>query len=141
MSHIESIPRDWEVQDESKLVEDRHSQIAYSLIGFNQEITKKESFDPGGLRRAKLLVDHPLVSDSVEVKIAGTTTLDYFKKGHHKGKNIAKLIDLLGWERSECVYIGDQLYKGGNDEDVIGVIETREVKNPSETEAVLKEIL
>ena len=41
-----------------------------------------------------------------------------------KGANVQKIIDLMGWDKDECIYFGDGLYPGGNDEAVIGVIET-----------------
>lgn len=141
MSHIESLPRDWEVQDENDLISDRGSQIAYSLIGHNEDLDKKEAFDSNGERRRVLLEEHPLVSNTVEVRIGGTTTLDYIKKGRDKGFNVARLLEQKGWNKNECLYIGDALFPGGNDEAVVGVIDTQSVADPTETEKVIKEIL
>lgn len=140
-THIESLPRDWAVRDENDLLSDRGAQIAYSLIGHNEDIDKKEAFDPKGEKRKALLEEFPLESDTIEVKIGGTTTFDYIKKGFHKGVNVQHLIDHEGWNSAECLYVGDALFPGGNDEAVIGVIDTRAVKGPRETQDVIKEIL
>jgi HAD superfamily hydrolase (TIGR01484 family) len=140
-AHIRSIPRDWPVNDEDDLVEDRGAQISYSLLGHHEDISKKEAFDPGGKKRSALLVAHPFVSGTVSVKIGGTTCLDYFEKGKDKGHNVARLIETQGWKKEECVYVGDALYPGGNDEAVIGVIDTHPVKDPGETLAFIATVL
>ncbi len=138
--HIESLQRDWEVPDENDLVEYRGCQLSYSIYGHHAPYEEKEAFDPDQKKRRALLAASPLHSSNIEVKIAGTTTLDYFKKGMNKGANITRLIDELGWDKHDCVYIGDALFPGGNDESVVGVIETRAVNNPDDTYALLTRI-
>lgn len=140
MDHIALLPH-LPVKDENDLVHDRGSQIAYSFIGHHEDIEKKEAFDPGGKKRAAVLAEHPLISNAVEVKIGGTTTLDYIRKGRDKGFNVRRLIKLQRWKKDESVYIGDALFPGGNDEAVIGVIDTISVKNPEETLQKVNEIL
>jgi len=133
MNHISSLPRTWEVPDENDLLENRGCQISYSIYGHHAPVEEKEKFDPDQAKRKKLLETCPLVSDSVEVKIAGTTTLDYTRKGRHKGYNVTRLIEHLGWDKDTCLYFGDSLFPGGNDETVIGVIKTESVKDPEDT--------
>lgn len=137
LQHIESLPRDWEVPDEYDLIEDRGCQITYSLYGMHAPVEDKERFDPDQSLRKRLLAEHPLESETIEVKIAGTTGLDYFKKGRNKGYNIARLIGHKSWDKAECCYFGDMLFPGGNDESVIGVIDTVEVESPTDTLAHL----
>lgn len=132
-SHINSIPRTWAVSDERDLVQDRGCQISYSLLGHNEVLEKKEAFDPKGEVRKQLLTDFPFVSDTLDVKIGGTTCFDYTAKGKHKGFYVDLLIKQLGWEKSDCLYFGDMLFPGGNDESVIGVIPTQAVANPEDT--------
>lgn len=133
MSHISKLNRTWEVPDETDLLENRGCQISYSIYGHHAPVEEKEQFDPDQSKRKKLLKENPLVSDSVEVKIAGTTTLDYTRKGRHKGYYVAQLIKHLGWNKDECLYFGDMLFEGGNDEKVIGVIDTQSVTDPFDT--------
>lgn len=75
----------------------------------------------------------------MEVQIGGSTCLDYFKKGLNKGANVKKLIEALGWNKDECVYFGDALFPGGNDETVVGIIDTVKVADEVDTAAKLKE--
>lgn len=132
-AHIETIPRTWEVTDEADLVQDRKCQVSYSLLGHNEVLEKKEAFDPESSKRKELLSKYPFVSAELEVRIGGTTCLDYTKVGRHKGYYVAQLIERMGWSKDECAYYGDMLFEGGNDESVIGVIETVSVDNPKET--------
>jgi len=139
--HIASIPRTWEVTDERDLIEDRGSQISYSLLGHHEDVSKKEKFDPKGDMRKRILSKHPLDSDTIQVVIGGTTCFDYIRRGRHKGYNVSRLIEENRWNKDACVYVGDALFKGGNDETVIGVIDTKQVASPVETLAFVNEIL
>ena len=132
-AHIHSIPRTWSVTDANDLVQDRGCQISYSLLGHSEDLVKKEAFDPHGEVRKQLLQTYPFVSDTLDVKIGGTTCLDYTVKGKHKGFYVNRLVTQLQWNRDECVYFGDMLFPGGNDESVIGVIRTHAVLHPQDT--------
>ena len=134
-THIQSILENNSSQDK---VQNRGSQVAFSLIGHNTDLFLKKSFDPDGVSRKELLKVHPFESKTIEVRIAGTTCLDYTHKEYTKGKNIGRLIKKLGWKRTECVYFGDALFGGGNDETVKGVINTVEVKDPDDLLVKLK---
>jgi phosphomannomutase len=126
------------VKDENDLVEDRGSQISYSLIGHHEDVSKKEAFDPGAKKRLAILEKHEADVDNLrtigaDVRPGGTTTFDFTVAGKHKGFNITRLIKHEGWGKDECVYVGDALFPGGNDETVIGVIATQPVKDANET--------
>lgn len=138
--HIERLKSQHElkVNNESDLVEHRGAQISYSLIGHHEEVAKKKLCDPDRSLRLKLLSLEPLDHDEVEVKIGGTTCFDYFPKGRHKGFNVKRLIEHRGWNADECIYFGDALVPGGNDEAVIGVIETFPVLNHLHTYEILQ---
>lgn len=134
------------VKDENDLVEDRGSQISYSLIGHNEDVAKKEAFDPGAKKRLKILAEHEadvnrLRTIEVDVRPGGTTTFDFTMGGKHKGFNITRLIEHETWIKDECVYVGDALFPGGNDETAIGVIPTRPVKDLNETFKFVAEML
>jgi HAD superfamily hydrolase (TIGR01484 family) len=126
-------------KDENDLIEDRGSQITLSFIGHNADIEKKRVFDRGGLWRQGVLNTIPFKSELLEVRVAGTTCLDYTNKGFTKGQSILKFIIQKDWNRDECIYFGDALFKGGNDESVKGIIKTVEVENPQDLILKLKE--
>ena len=126
------------VRDENDIVEDRDSQIAYSLIGHHEERQKKDAFDPKHEKRSGLLADlsndvEVLRKAGVEVRIGGTTVLDFFELGKNKGYNAGEFIRRMGWRPDECLYVGDALFPGGNDETVIGIVPTHAVKDPDDT--------
>lgn len=126
------------VAEENDLVEDRGSQISYSLIGHHEDVAKKEAFDPGARKRLGILAQHKeevekLRAAGADVRPGGTTTFDFTIAGKDKGFNILRFIEHEGWKKEDCIYIGDALFPGGNDETVIGVIPTHAVKDPDET--------
>lgn len=134
------------VKAESDLIEDRGSQISYSLIGHHEDLEKKNAFDPEATLRLNILKRHStdvekLKENNVEVKTGGTTTLDFFSWGKNKGFNIARFIEKYGWKKDDCIYVGDALFPGGNDETVIGIIPTKPVKDFRETYEYLSSIL
>lgn len=134
------------VKDENDLVEDRGSQISYSLIGHHEAIEKKEAFDPDAAKRLAILSRHSadvekLRAAGADVRTGGTTTFDFTLAGKHKGFNIARFIEKMGWKKEDCIYVGDALFKGGNDETVIGVIPTKAVNDYHETYEYLSVIL
>ncbi|MBI4093431.1 HAD-IIB family hydrolase, partial [Candidatus Kaiserbacteria bacterium] len=106
------------VKDENDLIEDRGAQISYSLIGHHEDLAKKNAFDPDAHLRLDILARHAadveeLKQKGVEVKTGGTTTLDFFSWGMHKGYNISRFIEKMGWEKEDCIYVGDALFPGG----------------------------
>ena len=137
MSFIDTVRSEikLEVSDEDDLVEDRGSQISYSLIGHEEKSELKRAFDPDGSKRREILGRHILgieiLSDAgIEVTVGGTTCLDMFLRGKNKGYHVNRLIERNGWDKNECLYIGDALAPGMNDESVVGVIPTKAVKDP-----------
>ena len=135
------------VKNESDIIEDRGCQVAFSLIGHHQDQDIKDAFDPDHAKRKKLLEDlkddvaHLSKDANVEIYIGGTTNLDIVEKGKNKGYNIAEFIRTLAWEKDDCIYVGDALFPGGNDETVIGVIATRAVKDYHETYTYLERVM
>lgn len=134
------------VRDENDIIDDRDSQIAYSLIGHHETPEKKNAFDPkheirlGLLRRFAADVKR-LEAANVEVRSGGTTVLDFFEFGKNKGYNVNAFIEALAWKKDECLYMGDALFPGGNDETVIGVIPTKAVTGPDDTFKFITEML
>lgn len=135
------------VKDENDLVEDRGCSIAYSTIGHNEDVSKKEAYDHDHAKRLAL-IDHfrdkveKLREDhGIEVRTGGTTCLDFFHAGKNKGYNVAEFLNTMQWAKEDCLYIGDALFPGGNDETVIGVIPTQSVDDYHETYKYLSQIL
>ena len=127
------------IPNENDLIEDRGSQISFSIYGHNAPLEEKQACDADFTKRKILLEKIPFVSDTVDVKIGGTTCFDYFKKGLNKGTNTHRLIETMGWDKNECVYFGDALFPGGNDDSVVGIMDTVEVTDEEDTARKLRE--
>lgn len=143
LAHIDSLTPHLDVtlKPEWDPIENRGSQITFSPIGNTAPVDEKMKYDPDRKKRERLMAEVPFVSDELVVKIGGSTSLDYIHKDRHKGTNVQKLIDHMGWNKEECVYFGDGLFPGGNDEAVIGVIDTVPVKDHLDTYEKVRALL
>jgi hypothetical protein len=142
-AHIKAICAilDHEIHHEWTPIEDRGSQITFSPIGNTAPIDVKMAYDPNRTKREELLKRIPFVSRELTVKIGGSTSFDYIHKNRHKGTNVQRLITYKGWDPDACIYYGDGLFPGGNDEAVIGVIETVLVTDHNDTLQKLQSLL
>lgn len=134
---IKNIIDTYKILNNGDLVEDRGGQISFSLVGHNALSELKASFDPDGFIRHKILKDFPL-PEELSAAVGGTTNIDIFRVDCTKGWNVREYIRLRQWNSEECLYIGDRLMPGGNDESVIGACETVMVTGPLETLEILK---
>lgn len=143
LDHINEVVEilEHELNHEWSPIEDRGAQITFSPIGNTAPVDLKKTYDPDRSKRLSLLDKIPFASEDLVVKIGGSTSLDYIHKDRHKGTNVKKLIDFMKWNKDECIYFGDGLYPGGNDEAVIGVIETVLVEDHLDCYEKLKELL
>lgn len=143
LDHINEIIEilEHEVNHDWNPIEDRGAQITFSPIGNTAPIEMKRVYDPDRKKRESLLEKIPFASEDLIVKIGGSTSLDYIHKDRHKGTNVQKLIDFMKWDNAECVYFGDGLYPGGNDEAVIGVIDTIAVDDHLDCYKKLRELI
>lgn len=143
LDHISEIIEllDHELNHDWNPIEDRGAQITFSPIGNTAPVEFKKIYDPDRKKRDSLLSQIPFASEDLVIKIGGSTSLDYIHKDRHKGTNVQKLIDVMGWDNDDCIYYGDGLYPGGNDEAVIGVIETVLVKDHIDTYEKLRALL
>lgn len=140
LAHIQTLIEhtDHHINQDWKPIEDRGAQITFSPIGNTAPVEVKMVYDPDRKKREALLKQVPFVSKELIVKIGGSTSIDYIHKERHKGANVQKLIDQRKWNKEECIYFGDGLFPGGNDEAVIGVIKTVPVRDHLHTYELLK---
>ena len=76
------------------------------------------------------------------ITIAGLTSIDVTKRGVDKMYGIEHLLKQLHYTHRDVVYIGDALYKHGNDAVVKRLkITTVQVRDPNETKRVIKQLL
>ncbi len=128
-------------ETDEKLIEDRGCQISFSFVGHNAPLADKVKFDPKGETRLNILKEIPLVSETVQVKLGGTTCFDYNQFGKNKGYNIVEWLKYFGWKPEDVLYVGDALFPGGNDDTVLGVCDTLQVSGPAETFTAIEKII
>ncbi len=131
-AHIRSLPRMWPVPDENDLLERTPSHIRYSMYGLHAHPQEQAAFDPDKAKRHALLRAAPLRSAKTEVRIVGPTSLEYSRKGFSKGSNILRLIAHQKWDVEDCIYFGDEIFPGGDDESVYGLLQTQGIQNPNQ---------
>ena len=131
-------------------LEDRGSQMSYSFLGqdvvamlgtkgvrMKKEWTKKNT--PLKLKIAGMLQKK---LPDLEVHAAGFTTIDITQKGIDKAYGVRQIEKVLKVPIRDMVFIGDALYKGGNDAAAKKTgVQTIAVKGPKDTIKVIKKIL
>lgn len=125
------------------IIEDRESQVAYSIIGQQAPPEKKYSWVEKNLDIKKDF--HSKVSARLpefEVRLGGTTTIDVTKLGVDKAYGMRKLIEELQISKDDILFVGDRLGEGGNDYPVKAMgIDTIAVEKWEETALVIETLL
>lgn len=130
--HLEKIGLFYSLPVCKETYQNRGCQISFSFTGHNADIKWKEKFDPKHLFREEVLRQVPFKSKTMMVRIAGTTCLDYNRKGNLKGDNLKRYMKLHQLKKQDCTYYGDALFKGGNDESVLGIMKCVQVSGPQD---------
>ncbi|MES2315528.1 MAG: HAD-IIB family hydrolase [Patescibacteria group bacterium] len=117
-----------------EIVEDRDTQITFSGCGQLANIEAKRAWDPDKRKRQKIVsILEPLLPE-VSFLINAYSSIDIVPKGYNKGVGLTKLLNKLGFQKSDMVFVGDGLFPGGNDYSVKEAgFETIAVKGPEET--------
>ena len=75
----------------------------------------KKVWDPKFAKRKKIQKALSFTIPNYAVNLGGTTSVDITKPGIDKAYGIKKLKEILGIKKSEMLFIGDAIFKGGND--------------------------
>lgn len=138
MAKVRGVFRKYLSWKRTDYIENRGCQISFSFMGHGATYHDKMQFDPVYGKRKEVLKKLPFIHPDLDCTIAGTTCFDYTRKDGKKGNNIQRYIEYMKWNKEDCIYFGDALFKGGNDESVIGVIDTVEVSDPEDLLAKLE---
>ncbi len=132
----------WESKPFGDIIEDRGSQITFSALGQKAPSELKYKWDPTGDKKLKLrdLVAKQLLD--LEVRAGGTTSIDVTMIGVDKAYGMQKLIQEMGINKDDILFIGDKLQEGGNDYPVKAMgIDTIEVDSWEDTALAVEVIL
>jgi phosphomannomutase len=125
-----------------EIIEDRESQITFSGCGQNAPIEIKILWDPDQEKRLRIVEILSRKIPDFEIHIGGMTSIDITRRGIDKAYAIKKIQDLTNIENQDIVFIGDALYKGGNDASIKKTeVDYIQVNSPNETIDCLREYL
>jgi phosphomannomutase len=124
------------------IVEDRGTQVTFSGRGQNAPIEVKSTWDPDMQKRQLLVSILKKKIPEFEIKLGGMSSIDITRQGIDKAYAIGKIRELLKVTDDEIFFVGDALYKGGNDAPVkkTGVDYIQE-DGPSETLELLRKFV
>ena len=123
-------------------VEDRGSQITFSGLGQQAPLAAKQAWDPDFRKRAALRAALAPMLPDLSVRIGGSTSIDITRKGIDKAYGMRRLTEQSGVAAADILFLGDALYRGGNDAPVrdIAKIDSIEVHSIGETACAIKAI-
>ena len=125
-----------------EIIEDRGTQITYSALGQEAPLEEKEKWDPNFAKRKKMQAVLGRTIPEFSVRLGGTTSVDVTRPGVDKGYGIHKLLEVLGIDIPDMIFVGDAIFQGGNDYAAKEAgVASIEVKNPGETELVINTII
>jgi HAD superfamily hydrolase (TIGR01484 family) len=132
-----------------EIIEDRESQITYSVLGQDivaelgeEGLKRKYAWDPDNSKK-QAVRDYvaPLIPE-FEVRVGGITSVDVTKPGIDKAYGMNKLMDMLDIAKEDILFMGDRIQPGGNDYPVKEMgIDCLEVSDWKNTHQILTGIL
>lgn len=126
-----------------ELVEDRGSQITFSVLGQEAPAELKEKWNkenPDIRSKIEAILQKHLFG--MEVKVAGLTSIDITRKGVDKAYGIRQMEKYLEVSLKDMLFIGDNFAHEGNDEPVLGTgVLCFEVKNIGDTKELIRYLL
>lgn len=130
------------VPDTLDQIEDRGSMIVFSVLGRKADKELKKNYDPNGEKRKKFIEEYFKEKlPEFEMKIGGTTTIDFTKKGYTKAFGIKKIKEMFNCEFEDIIFFGDNLGEHGNDFPVKEFVDVIEVRSPEDTKEELRKLL
>ena len=123
-------------------IQDRESEITYAALGEHAPCELKTAWDPDFKKRIALQSELKKRLPEFEVKIGGKTSIDITPKGMDKAYGINKLLDYFNYTKDDILFLGDAVYKNGNDYPVFLMgVDTIKVVSPEETKERLINLL
>lgn len=126
-------------------IELRDSQITFSILGRSAPYDLKASYDPNGDKR-KVFMDYmkaknPQLISDFEVRLGGTTSIDFTYKGMDKGFGLLKIKEYFRVNNREILFFGDKCFEGGNDWEIAKEVPFVQVRDEQEALDRFKKIL
>ena len=125
------------------LIEDRFSQVSYSILGQQAPADEKRRWNEAHFELKKTLCDRVAERlPDLEVRLGGMTTIDVTRLGIDKAYGMQKLMGVLEVSKDDVLFFGDKLQEGGNDYPVKALgVDCLEVSRWEDTALALEAIL
>jgi HAD superfamily hydrolase (TIGR01484 family) len=124
------------------VLENRGSQLTFSALGQRAPLRLKQKWDPKQKKRLRMRKLLKKYLPGFEISIGGTTSIDVTRKGVNKTLCVKKLKERLGVDKKHMLYVGDALFKGGNDYIMRSTnIRCLPVSSPTETTSLIRRII
>lgn len=125
-----------------KIIEDRASQITFSALGQKALLEGKREWNKISDQRPKIKATLDRLLPKFEIRLGGLTSIDVTRKGIDKAYGIRQIMKYLRVKKEDVLFVGDALYKGGNDFPVKKTgVETLQILGPDETKHFIRFIL
>ncbi|MGA3193239.1 MAG: HAD-IIB family hydrolase [Candidatus Bathyarchaeia archaeon] len=122
--------------------ENRGNQLTFSALGQKAPLRLKQKWDPNRKKRLKIRRLLKMKLPDFEITIGGTTSIDVTKKGVNKTLCVKELEERLGAERENMLFVGDALFKGGNDYIMRSTgVRCLSVSGPKQTKKLIRRII
>jgi len=125
------------------LIEDRESQITFSIVGQEAPMEAKEKWNKANpdirSKMEQVLQKH---LPDMEVKVAGLTSIDVTRRGIDKGYGIQQIAKHSDVSIQDIIFVGDAFFTEGNDEPALKTgVTCFEVKNIEDTKKLIKYLI
>lgn len=97
------------------VLENRGSQLTFSALGQKAPLRLKQKWDSKQKKRLRIRRLLKKYLPDFEISIGGTTSIDVTRKGVNKTLCVKRLRERLGVDKRHMLYVGDALFRGGND--------------------------
>lgn len=125
-----------------QLIEDRDTEVSFSILGQEAPIAERLALKPEYDRRKEIITGLKKYLSGFEFSISGTNTIDVTRLGIDKGYAIEQIQKYFDTKIDEMVFVGDAIYEGRNDFAVVRTgIETLKVSGPADTQRFIESLL
>ncbi|OZG63844.1 haloacid dehalogenase [Bifidobacterium hapali] len=132
----------WETTVWGARFEDRGSQLTFSALGQNAPESAKRAWDPGDIKKQRLV--NAVAGDLPHLKVrsGGYTSIDVSLPGMDKSFAVHELSKILNTPVDSIVFVGDRMTPGGNDYPAaIAGAWAISVSSPADTLLMLDQLL
>jgi HAD superfamily hydrolase (TIGR01484 family) len=125
-----------------EIIEDRGTQVTFSGCGQEAPPAVKAVWDPDRRKREAMVAIMQKKISGFDLRIGGMSSIDVTRVGIDKAYAVGKIKKLLNITDDDIVFLGDALYKGGNDSAVKKTgVDFIQPSNPEDSIEILEQYI